>query len=115
MPIFIRAYYGIHARAIHVQGEENTFVDAISRSNLPLLFSKDRFLTMERFVTDVQRALEVAGNNFQKYLGHSFRIGVPSQYGLQDLLIEMLRWWESMPRVALCSVAKQGDDTTYSS
>ena len=37
---FIRAYYQFDVWAVHVPGVENTLADAISRNNLPLLFSQ---------------------------------------------------------------------------
>ena len=37
---FIRAYYQIDLGATHIPGVENTLADAISRNNLPLLFSQ---------------------------------------------------------------------------
>ena len=37
---FIRAYYQIDLWAVYVPGVENTLADAISRNNLPLLFSQ---------------------------------------------------------------------------
>ena len=38
-------------------------------------YSWSRFITRERFVSKVQRALAAAGNNSSKYEGHSFKIG----------------------------------------
>ena len=37
---FIRAYFQIDLWAVHIPGVENTLADAISRDNLPLLYSQ---------------------------------------------------------------------------
>ena len=41
-------------------------------------FSRGRYLTRERFITEVRKALEAAGIDSRKYAGHSFRIGAAS-------------------------------------
>ena len=80
-------------------------------------YSRSKFLTKERFVNEVRKALDAAGIESCNYVGHSFKIGVAStaaQCGLQDSLIKTLGRWESMaytlyvhtPRKALCSVAR---------
>ena len=80
-------------------------------------YDKDRALTRERFVKDVWLALQAAGIDLEKYLGHSFHIGAAStaaQQELQDSLIKTLGRWESMaytlyihtPRETLCTVSR---------
>ena len=80
-------------------------------------YSRSRFLTRERFVSEVRRALAAAGIDSSKYAGHSFRIGAAStaaRCGLQDSLIKTLGRWESFAytlyvrtsREDLCSVSQ---------
>ena len=75
-----------------------------------------RFLTRDRFVEAIRRALTTMGHNCAHYAGHSFRIGAATtaaRQGLQDSLIKTLGRWESTaytlyirtPREVLCSVA----------
>ena len=82
------------------------------------LFSDGRFLTRERFVDQVRRALQVAGVDSSQYAGHSFRIGAATTAalsGIQDSLIKTLGRWESSaymlyirtPRETLCAVSRQ--------
>ena len=37
---FIRVYRGVHIKAVHIPGNENTLADAVSRNNLHVLFSQ---------------------------------------------------------------------------
>ena len=56
------------------------------------------YLTREKFVAHVRRALTAAGLVATNYAGHSFRIGaVPTaaRCGIQDALIKTLGRWES--------------------
>ena len=80
-------------------------------------FSDGRYLSRERFVAQVQRAIRLAGVEPGGYSGHSFRIGVASTAalcGVQDSLIKTLGRWESAayqlyirtPRETLCAVAR---------
>ena len=80
-------------------------------------YANGDYLSRERFVRDVRRALELAGLNCSLYCGHSFRIGAATtaaRQGIQDSLIKTLGRWESSaytvyirtPRETLCSVAK---------
>ena len=80
-------------------------------------YSRSRFLTRERFVSEVRRALAAAGIDSSKYAGHSFRIVAAStaaRCGLQDSLIKTLGRWESFAytlyvrtsREELCSVSQ---------
>ena len=79
-------------------------------------FTDGRFLTRDRFVEAIRRALTTMGHNCAHYAGHSFRIGAAmtaARQGLQDSLIKTLGRWESTaytlyirtPREVLCSVA----------
>ena len=80
-------------------------------------YTRIRALTRERFVGDVRSALQAAGIDWERYSGHSFRIGAAStaaRCGLQDSLIKTLGRWESMayslyirtPRETLCTVSR---------
>ena len=80
-------------------------------------YSKNRFLTRERLVAAMRTALDSAGVESRKYVGHSFRIGAATtaaRCGLPDSLIKTLGRWESAaytlyvrtPREMLCSVAR---------
>ena len=79
-------------------------------------YTRIRTLMRERFVRDVRSALQAAGIDSERYLGHSFHIGAMSTAawcGLQDSLIKTLNHWESMayslyirtPRETLCTVS----------
>ena len=79
-------------------------------------FEDGRWLTRERFVSEVRKALTELGYNCSLYAGHSFRIGAATtaaQRGVQDSLIKTLGRWESTaymvyirtPPEVLCSVA----------
>ena len=62
------------------------------------IWADGRYLTREKFVAGVRRALEAAGLNPKSYSGHSFRIGVATpaaRCGIQDALIKTLRRWQS--------------------
>ena len=80
-------------------------------------FSDGRYLTRERFVEAVRKALARAGHTSRHYAGHSFRIGAATtaaREGIQDSLIKTLGRWESTaytlyiktPREVLCGVAQ---------
>ena len=61
-------------------------------------FEDGRWLTRERFVSEVRKALTELGYNCSLYAGHSFRIGAATtaaQRGVQDSLIKTLGRWES--------------------
>ena len=79
-------------------------------------YTRIQALTRERFVRDVWSALQAAGIDSERYLGHSFHIWAAStaaQCGLRDSLIKTLSRWESMayslyirmPRETLCTVS----------
>ena len=81
------------------------------------LFQDGKFLTRDRFVTEVREALALAGLDSGLYAGHSFRIGAATtaaQCGIPDSLIKTLGRWQSAaymvyirtPRDTLCSVAR---------
>ncbi len=56
-------------------------------------FQDGRFLTRERFVASVRRALERAGLNYKAYAGHSFRSGAATtaaRCGVNDSTIKLL-------------------------
>ena len=65
----------------------------------PLFVFKDgSFLTRERFVSCIRRALSAAGIDTRGYSGHSFRIGAATTAalaGIEDSTIKMLGRWES--------------------
>ena len=80
-------------------------------------FADGRYLTRDRFVSNVRSALQRAGIDHSRYSGHSFRIGAATSAalcGLPDSLIKTLGRWESAaytvyigtPRETLCSVAR---------
>ena len=88
-----------------------------SRQGPFFLFRDGRFLTRDRFVVQVRRALQVAGVDSSQYAGHSFRIGAATTAalcGIQDSLIKTLGRWESSaytlyirtPRTTLCTVSR---------
>lgn len=61
-------------------------------------WANGRYLTREKFVAGVRRALELAGLDSRSYAGHSFRIGAATtaaRCGIQDALIKTLGRWES--------------------
>ena len=62
------------------------------------IWANGRYLTREKFVTGVRRALELAGLDSKRYAGHSFRVGaatIAARCGIQDALIKTLGRWES--------------------
>ena len=62
------------------------------------LFQDGKFLTRDRFVTEVWEALALAGLDSGLYAEHSFRIGAVTkavQCGIPDSLIKTLGWWQS--------------------
>ena len=82
------------------------------------MFQDGRFLTRDRFVAQVRRALQAAGVDSSQYAGHSFRIGAATTAalcGIQDSLIKTLGRWESSaytlyirtPRTTLCSISRR--------
>ena len=85
----------------------------------PLFMGEDgKYLTREKFVTEVRLALKEAGYPAEKYAGHSFRIGAATaagRCGIQDSLIKTLGRWESSaytryirtPPETLCEVARK--------
>ena len=100
----------------------------LARGNAPgLLFTgkNGRYLTRDRFVTEIRKVLSAGGYKAQNYAGHNFRIGAATtvaRRGLQDSLITMLgRWLSSAytlyiktPREILCGVAKELEATQES-
>jgi len=81
------------------------------------VFSDGTYLTRERFVEAVQKALDLASIDSSSYAGHSFRIGAATtatKQGIQDSLVKTLGCWKSsayslyicIPRGSLCSVAR---------
>lgn len=84
----------------------------------PLFIYKDgTFLTRDRFVDEVQRALKAVGVDSSRFNGHSFRIGAATTAaarGLEDSVIKTLGRWESSaylryirtPRSDLANYAK---------
>ena len=81
------------------------------------LFEDGRYLTWDRFVSEVREVLVVAGVDTSKYAGHSFHIGAATtaaEQGIQDSLIRTMGRWESStyllyihtPRQTICSMAK---------
>ena len=80
-------------------------------------WSNGRYLTRDRFVTEVRKALSSVGIQAENYAGYSFRIGAAStaaEKGVQDSLIKTLGRWQSSaytlyiktPRNVLCSVLR---------
>jgi len=80
------------------------------------MFQDGRFLTRDRFVAQVRRALQTAGVDSSQYAGRSFHIGAATTAALceiQDSLIKTLGRWESSaytlyirtPRTTLCSIS----------
>ena len=62
------------------------------------IWDNGHFLTRAHFVTEVKRALELAGVEASNFNGHSFRIGAASTAaanGMEDSLIKTLGRWES--------------------
>jgi len=66
----------------------------------PLFLFKDgRYLTRQRLVTAVRKALDTAGLDQSQYCGHSFRIGAATtaaKRGLEDSVIKTLGRWRSL-------------------
>lgn len=61
-------------------------------------FKNGKFLTRERLVTELRRALEAGGIAAAQYAGHSFRIGAATsaaEAGISDALIKTLGRWQS--------------------
>ncbi len=61
-------------------------------------FSNGRFLTRDRFVAQLRKALQAAGFDPKQFAGHSFRKGAATTAaacGMQDSLIKTLGRWES--------------------
>ena len=85
--------------------------------NGPLFVFKDgSFLTRDRLVSAIRRALTAAGMDTAGFSGHSFRIGAATTaalVGLEDSTIQMLGRWESAayqrylrtPREALAAIS----------
>ena len=76
------------------------------------------YLTRDRFVREVRKALTAAGLDQSKYAGHSFRIGAATTaaaVGIEDSTIKTLGRWESaayqlyvrLPREVLTSVSSK--------
>ena len=62
------------------------------------IWDNGHFLTRAHFVTEVKRALELAGVEASDFNSHSFRIGAASTAaanGMEDSLIKTLDRWES--------------------
>ena len=62
------------------------------------VFKNDTFLTRDRLVSAIRRALTAAGIDTTGFSGHSFRIGAATTaalVGLEDSTIQMLGRWES--------------------
>ena len=63
------------------------------------MYKDGRYLTRQRFVVAVRKALERAGLKQAKYCGHSFRIGAATTAaaeGMEDSLIKTLGRWRSL-------------------
>ena len=70
----------------------------VARGNAPGPWEDDRYLTWEKFVSSMRRALDSAGLIAKNFAGHSFRIGaatMAARCGIQDALIKTLGRWES--------------------
>lgn len=62
------------------------------------VFKNGTYLTRDRLVACVRRALNTAGIDTKGYSGHSFRIGAATtaaMVGIEDSIIKMLGRWES--------------------
>lgn len=81
-------------------------------------FQDGKPLTRPRFVTEIRRALAMAGVDPKPYSGHSFRSGAAtaaSKQGVEDSVIKMLGRWKSSayqlyiktPREQLASISKR--------
>ena len=93
----------------------------VTRGSRPgpfFLFKDGHPLTRDRLVTEMRKAMSLAGVDSKHYSGHSFRIGAATTAaarGLQDSLIKTLGRWESAaytlyirtPRSELCAVASR--------
>ena len=63
---------------------------SVSEGKAPFCFIDERFLTRQRFVDEVRKALHQAGIDQPKYCGHSFCIGAATTTatrGMEDSLI----------------------------
>ena len=80
-------------------------------------WSNGHYLTRDRFVLEVRKALSAVGIKAEDYAGHSFRIGAATtaaEKGVQDSLIKTLGRWQSSaytlyiktPQQVLCNVAR---------
>ena len=59
-------------------------------------WSNGHYLTCDRFVLEVRKALLAVGIKAEDYAGHSFRIGAATtaaEKGIQDSLIKTLGRW----------------------
>ena len=62
-------------------------------------FQDGRLLTRQKFVEEVQKALQLAGIDQLKYCGHSFHIGAATTAaakGMEDSVIKILGCWRSL-------------------
>ena len=61
-------------------------------------WSNGHYLTRDRFVVEVRKALSSVGIKAEEYVGHRFRIGAATtaaERGVQDSLIKTLGRWQS--------------------
>lgn len=77
----------------------------------PLFQFKDKcFLTCDRFVQQVKKALTEAGVNCKGYSGHSFRIGaasVAASRGIPESTIKALGRWESAAYLLYIRISRE--------
>ena len=67
-------------------------------SDLLFTWSNGHYLTRNRFVLEVRKALSAVGIKAEDYAGHSFRVGAATtatKKGIQDPLIKTLGRWQS--------------------
>ena len=81
-------------------------------------FASGAYLTRDRFVQEVRKALSAVGLDQSKYAGHSFHIGpatTAAAVGIEDSTIKTLGRWESaayqlyvkLPREVLTSISSK--------
>ena len=82
------------------------------------VFRDGSYLTRDRLVAAIRRALQSEGVDTRGYTGHSFRIGAATTAalaGIDDAVIKMLGRWESaayqrylrIPRESLAAVSER--------
>ena len=77
----------------------------------PLFKYRDgRYLTRERLVEAVRKALEEAGYDQSRYCGHSFRIGAATTAaarGMEDAIIKTLGRWKSLAYLEYVKIPRE--------